>query len=63
MEERLKELRQEALLSIERAADLKELNDIRVSYLGKKGQITSVLKGMGKLSPEKERAENRRSRQ
>ena len=52
MEERLKELRQEALLSIERAADLKELNDIRVSYLGKKGQITSVLKGMGKLSPE-----------
>jgi len=52
MQERLKELQQEALQAVQNAADLKELNDIRVSYLGKKGPITEVLKGMGKLSAE-----------
>lgn len=52
MQERLKELQQEALQAVENAANLKELNDIRVSYLGKKGPITEVLKGMGKLSAE-----------
>ncbi|WNS74534.1 phenylalanine--tRNA ligase subunit alpha [Bacillus sp. DTU_2020_1000418_1_SI_GHA_SEK_038] len=52
MQERLKELQTEALDKISQASDLKELNDIRVSYLGKKGPITEVLKGMGKLSAE-----------
>lgn len=52
MQERLKELQQEALGLVDNAADLKELNNVRVSYLGKKGPITEVLKGMGKLSPE-----------
>lgn len=52
MQERLKELQQDALVSVQKAADLKELNEIRVSYLGKKGPITEVLKGMGKLSAE-----------
>ncbi|QED48871.1 phenylalanine--tRNA ligase subunit alpha [Cytobacillus dafuensis] len=52
MQERLKELQIEALEKINQASDLKELNDIRVSYLGKKGPITEVLKGMGKLSAE-----------
>jgi len=52
MQERLKELQTEALEKIIQASDLKELNDVRVSYLGKKGPITEVLKGMGKLSAE-----------
>jgi phenylalanyl-tRNA synthetase alpha chain len=52
MQDRLKELQAEALEKVAAAADLKELNDIRVSYLGKKGPITEVLKGMGKLSAE-----------
>lgn len=52
MQERLKELQQEALGAVQKAVDLKELNEIRVSYLGKKGPITEVLKGMGKLSAE-----------
>lgn len=52
MQERLKELQQEALQAIEKAVDLQKLNDIRVSFLGKKGPITEVLKGMGKLSAE-----------
>ncbi|KKB34813.1 phenylalanine--tRNA ligase subunit alpha [Bacillus thermotolerans] len=52
MEQQLKELQTEALAKVESAEDLKQLNDIRVAYLGKKGPITEVLKGMGKLSPE-----------
>lgn len=52
MQERLKELQAEALEKIEQSVNLKELNDIRVSYLGKKGPITEVLRGMGKLSAE-----------
>ncbi|WP_078413989.1 phenylalanine--tRNA ligase subunit alpha [Priestia abyssalis] len=52
MKERLKELQQEAIAKIEAATDLKALNDVRVAYLGKKGPITEVLRGMGKLSAE-----------
>ncbi|MCP1145521.1 phenylalanine--tRNA ligase subunit alpha [Lysinibacillus endophyticus] len=52
MEQQLKQLEQEALAKIEAASNLKELNDVRVAYLGKKGPITDLLKGMGKLSPE-----------
>lgn len=52
MEARLKELQAEALTKVEQAEDLKALNDIRVAYLGKKGPITEVLRGMGKLSAE-----------
>ena len=52
MQERLQELQVEALEKITAASNLKELNDIRVAYLGKKGPITEVLRGMGKLSAE-----------
>lgn len=52
MEAKLKELQQQALEKVQAATDLKELNEVRVSYLGKKGPITEVLKGMGKLSAE-----------
>ncbi|WP_243297400.1 phenylalanine--tRNA ligase subunit alpha [Bacillus litorisediminis] len=52
MEQKLRELEQEALQKIQNAEDLKELNDIRIAYLGKKGPITEVLRGMGKLSAE-----------
>lgn len=52
MQERLQQLQQEALGKIEASQDLKSLNDIRVEYLGKKGPITEVLRGMGKLSAE-----------
>lgn len=52
MEQQLKQLEQEALAKIADAADLKALNEVRVAYLGKKGPITDLLKGMGKLSAE-----------
>lgn len=52
MKERLEHLRKEALAQIEGAKDLKEVQHIRVTYLGKKGPITEILRGMGALSPE-----------
>ncbi|WP_339162281.1 phenylalanine--tRNA ligase subunit alpha [Siminovitchia sp. FSL H7-0308] len=52
MEEKLKSLETKALVEIKDAANLKELNQVRVAYLGKKGPITEVLRGMGKLSAE-----------
>ncbi|GEK58103.1 phenylalanine--tRNA ligase subunit alpha [Marinococcus halophilus] len=52
MIERLEELQQEALQQIEKAGDTKELEQVRVKYLGKKGPITEVLRGMGQLSKE-----------
>jgi phenylalanyl-tRNA synthetase alpha chain len=52
MKERLEELKNEATSKVEACTDLKQLQDIRVAFLGKKGPITEVMKGMGKLSPE-----------
>ncbi|WP_243386100.1 phenylalanine--tRNA ligase subunit alpha [Bacillus kexueae] len=52
MQEQLLKLRDEALAQVQEATDLKMVNQVRVSYLGKKGPITEVLRGMGKLSPE-----------
>lgn len=52
MKERLSIIKQEALERIEKADSLDALNEIRVAFLGKKGQITEVLKGMKDLSAE-----------
>ena len=48
----LEELQSAALIAVEEADDLKSLEDIRVNQLGKKGQLTALLKGLGQLSPE-----------
>ncbi|MDG5786941.1 phenylalanine--tRNA ligase subunit alpha [Evansella sp. AB-P1] len=52
MLDRLQELKDEAITKVKEAGSLNELRDIRVTYLGKKGPITEVLKGMGKLPAE-----------
>ncbi|SET43927.1 phenylalanyl-tRNA synthetase, alpha subunit [Oceanobacillus limi] len=52
MKEELQLLEKEAIEKIEQATDMKELQSIKVAYLGKKGSLTSVLRGMGKLSKE-----------
>ncbi|WP_252502680.1 phenylalanine--tRNA ligase subunit alpha [Sporosarcina sp. Marseille-Q4943] len=52
MEQQLQQLKEEALTKIQEAMTVKELNDVRVAYLGKKGPITDLLKGMGKLPAE-----------
>ncbi|TCI25660.1 phenylalanine--tRNA ligase subunit alpha [Exiguobacterium sp. SH3S2] len=52
MKEQLEQLQREALQEIETASSQKTLNDVRIKYLGKKGPMTEVLRGMGKLSAE-----------
>ncbi len=47
--ENLIALTSEALELVEKAQDLAALDHVRVEYLGKKGQITALLKGLGKL--------------
>ncbi|GAK12511.1 LOW QUALITY PROTEIN: phenylalanyl-tRNA synthetase alpha chain [Geomicrobium sp. JCM 19039] len=49
---RLEELKVEALTGVTNSEDQKQLEHVRITYLGKKGPITEVLRGMGKLSAE-----------
>jgi phenylalanyl-tRNA synthetase alpha chain len=50
--EMLENICKQALDSIAEAKQSNDLEAIRVKYLGKKGQLTQILRGMGKLSPE-----------
>ena len=52
MKEQLEKLRQAALDAVAQSDDLQALENARVRFLGKKGEITSILKQMGGLSPE-----------
>jgi phenylalanyl-tRNA synthetase alpha chain len=52
----LSDLISQAASAIEAADDLAALDAVRVSYLGKKGEITALLKGLGKLLPEERSA-------
>ena len=52
MKEMLESIAREAKASLELADSKQELENIRVKYLGKKGELTAVLKQMGKLTPE-----------
>lgn len=52
MKQQLQVLQQEALAEFSQIEGMESLNDFRVKYLGKKGRLTSVLRGLGSLSPE-----------
>lgn len=52
MKDQLDKIREDALKQIEASDALEKLNDIRVAYLGKKGELTSVLKSMKDVPPE-----------
>ncbi|MCC8081846.1 MAG: phenylalanine--tRNA ligase subunit alpha [Lachnospiraceae bacterium] len=52
MQEKLKQIRERAVQEIASADSLAKLNDVRVAVLGKKGELTAVLKGMKNVSPE-----------
>ena len=52
MEQKLRQLREESLKAIREAGALDALDALRVKYLGKKGELTAVLKQMGKLTAE-----------
>lgn len=52
MKEKIEEIKKQSIKEIENCTTLKELNELKVKYLGKKGELTTVLRGMGALSPE-----------
>ncbi len=52
MKSQLEKIEQDAINSIKSSGDLKILDELRVKYLGKKGELTSILKQMGSLSAE-----------
>ena len=52
MEQELKQMRQLAMEELSQATSLDSLNELRVKYLGKKGSLTGLLRGLGALSPE-----------
>ena len=52
MKEQLNNIKQQAVSALEAAATPAELEELRIKILGKKGELTAVLKQMGSLSPE-----------
>ena len=52
MKQQMETIRQQAMSALEAAQTPAALEELRVQYLGKKGELTAVLKMMGKLSPE-----------
>lgn len=52
MKEQIEKMKTKALDAINKAENEKQLEEVRVTYLGKKGELTAILRGMGALSPE-----------
>jgi phenylalanyl-tRNA synthetase alpha chain len=57
MDEQLLALAATARAEISGTEDLRSLDDIRVAYLGKKGQVTAQLKSLGQLPPEQRKSQ------
>ena len=52
MKDKLERIKNDSFNIIDTVKSLQHLEEIRVKYLGKKGELTQLLRGMGKLSPE-----------
>ena len=52
MQDKVLKIVEELKLALENAKSGEDLNEVRVKYLGKKGEFTAMMKEMGKLSPE-----------
>ena len=52
MKDKLKQIMNEAMTQIDSSDKLEKLNEIKVSFLGKKGELTSILKSMKDVAPE-----------
>ena len=52
MKEQIAKIKEDSVKEINQCQEEKELNELRVKYLGKKGELTVVLRGMGNISPE-----------
>jgi len=51
MKEKLRKIREEAIQQIQASDAPDKLNDVRIRFLGKKGELTAVLKGMKEVDP------------
>ena len=52
MKEKLQKIKEEATKQILASEELTKLNEVRVAFLGKKGELTAVLKSMKDVLPE-----------
>ena len=52
MKEQLEKIESLAKQELDSCTEIKALDDLRIKYLGKKGELTAILKQMGKLSAE-----------
>ena len=52
MKEKLEAIKAAALVEVDKSSTSSELEAVRVKYLGKKGELTAILRGMGALSAE-----------
>ena len=52
MEEKINQIKEKAEKEISSISDIHDLNEVRVKILGKKGELTEILRGMGSVSPE-----------
>ena len=52
MKEKLEKMKEQVMQNLQEIQDLQTLNDLRVKVLGKKGELTEILRGMKDLSPE-----------
>ncbi|MCR4754616.1 MAG: phenylalanine--tRNA ligase subunit alpha [Lachnospiraceae bacterium] len=52
MKEKLEQIRNEALSQVKDCSEVSKLSEIRVNFLGKKGQLTNILKSMKDVAPE-----------
>lgn len=52
MREKLEKIKNESVYELDSVESMQQLEEIRVKYLGKKGELTLLLRGMGQLSPE-----------
>ena len=52
MKDKLKLIQEKALAAFQEAKEIKDIDELKVKFLGKKGELTAILKEMGKLSAE-----------
>ena len=52
MKTQLEEIRSAAAGALDASQSAQQIEEVRIKYLGKKGELTAILKQMGKLSPE-----------
>ena len=56
MQAQLNKILEEAKAQLQQAGSVSDVDDVRVKLLGKKGKLTEILRGMGKLSPEERKS-------